>query len=218
MIHRGAKPPTTVKTPGQAVAFLAGLNADKDFRPPGWQQIVTSLLNHELPYLRVQALQQVRLPLSDAAAALVAARIKDEYAPAQDSAIELAGESKLARFRQPLIDELKTTANESVVRKAFEAARACGAHLDRLLEILVGRLESDSVDSNELLLDMMIDAAIEDGEALEFYAFHKDWQSFLGDMQKAWREFIAANRQTLREGKRVKVGYPPLRHEMFPPE
>jgi hypothetical protein len=217
LIGRGATPPTTTTTPGQAAAFLAGLEASKDFRPPGWQQTVTALLKHEIPYLRAQALQEVPLPLSDAAAALVAARIRDDYAPAQEFACELAGKSKLARFRQPLIAVVRTTSDDSVLQAAFEAARACGADVDRLLEILVGRLERRDENRNDVLLRLLIDAVIEGGSNDYYSGNHGDWQSFLGDMQKAWRGFIDANRQALREGKKFKIGKPPLRREMFPP-
>jgi hypothetical protein len=215
-ITRGAKPPTAAKTPGEAVAFLAGLKTREDFRPPDWRQTVTSLLKHEIPYLRAKALLRVSLPLSDATAAQVAARIQDEYAPVQVSACKLAGKSKLALFRQPLISLMRTSDNVLVLQNAFEAARACGADLDRLLEILVGRLERHGSDKNEVLLELMIDAAIKDGDD-HYCVRYEDWQSFLGDLQRAWREFIDANRRALREGKRFKVGHPPLRREMFPP-
>ena len=52
LIRRGARPPATAGTPGQAAAFLAGLKASKDFRPAGWQGTTASLLKHDIPFLR----------------------------------------------------------------------------------------------------------------------------------------------------------------------
>ena len=85
--------------------------------------------------------------------------------------------------------------------------------LDRLLEILVGRLERHGSDKNEVLLELMIDAAIKDGDD-HYCVRYEDWQSFLGDLQRAWASLLMPIGGHC-EGKRFKVGHPPLRREMF---
>ncbi len=223
LIKRGARPPRAVHTPGEAAAFLLALEASADFRPAGWQTVAEPLLKHDIPFLRALALQKMPLPLSDAAAAAVADCMRDEFAPVAGAACDLAGKSKLARFRQPLSGVLRTTGNAWVLRSAFRAATACGADMDKLLEILVGRLRQMDIDGrlglglNTVILELMISGAIqhEGGYGQQLY---DDWQPFLGDMQKAWLEFIRANREALRSGKRFKIGQPPLRREMFPPK
>jgi hypothetical protein len=44
-----------------------------------------------------------------------------------------------------------------------------------------------------------------------------DWTSILPGIQKAWLDFIAANRKILREGRRFPIAEPPIVREMFPP-
>ena len=126
LIKRGARPPATPGTPGQAVAFLAGLKASKDFRPAGWQERVASLVKHDIPFLRALALEELPLPLSDADIELVAACLRDEYAPVQGTACDLAGGTKSARFRQPLTEVLRTATNDWILRDAFEATKRAG--------------------------------------------------------------------------------------------
>ena len=217
LIERGATPPTMASTPGEAAAFLAGLKSNKDFRPSGWHETVVTLTKHNIPFLRALALQAMPLPLGDASTELVAARIQDEYPPVQAAACALAGKSKSARFRQPLTDILRTAPNEWLLREAFRAATDCGAEMDRVLEILVDRLERHSNDRNLVLLDLMIDGAIARDNGSSGAEAHADWQDFLGDMQRAWRHFIEATRQSLRQGHRVKLGDARITPNMFPP-
>ena len=155
------------------------------------------------------------LPLSDAAAELVAARLQDGYLPVQGSACDLANRSKSARFRQPLIDVLRTTSNHWVLRSAFQAAAACGADMDRLLELLVGRLERHSNDRQHGFAQP--DDRRGDRSGAVRPEPHDDWQSFLGDMQRAWRGVHRGQPAGVARGKRFKPGQPPLRRNVSAP-
>jgi hypothetical protein len=68
---------------------------------------------------------------------------------------------------------------------------------------------------NDLLMGLLISGAIQ----CQGYGSRTDqsWNGFVRELQQAWLDFIAANRQALREGKWFKVGDLPLRPEMFPP-
>lgn len=217
LIARGAQPPTMIDTPGNAAAFLVGLKSFKTFRPDGWQDAAESLLAHEILVLREIALESIPLPLRDTAITKVIACLGDQYAPVQGAACELAAKVKSPRFRQPLVEVLRTTSNEWLLRNAFSAATACGEDMDRLLEILVRRLQPGVQPLNLVVLGLVINGTIQDGGS---YGARDDidWQPFLAGMQKAWLDVIAANRQALREGKRFKVGQPPIVRAMFPPE
>lgn len=217
LVKRGAQPPDATATPGQAAAFLVGLQSNESFRPAGWQTAAESLLKHEIPFLRALALQSFPLPLSDAAANAVAAAIKDEFPPVQGAACSLADKSALPRFQQPLMDVLQTTSNEWLLRGAFRAAISCGAQMDALLQILVARLERHTNNRNKVVLGLLIDGTVEGARSYGSQD-HADWGGFLDAMQKAWRELIEANRQALRSGRRFPVGQPPLKREMFPPK
>ena len=217
LVKGGVKPSTTVNSPGQAVVFLAGLKWTKVFRPTGWQQTAATLLKHDIPFLRALTLQSIPVVLDDTTVELVAACIKDEYAPVQGCACDLiADRSRLSRFRQPLMDVLRVTPNEWVLRSAFRAAAKCGADMDQMLEILIDRLERRNNNRNLVLLELMVDGAIKH-EGRSGAQSHEDWQGFLSNMQQAWRKFIVTNRQALREGKRLPLGDQTITPEMFPP-
>ena len=66
-----------------------------------------------------------------------------------------------------------------------------------------------------MLLSLLIDGSIQ----WKSYGYQgpDHWQSIVGELQKAWREFIAAHRQALREGRRFEAVEPPLSRAMFPP-
>ena len=218
LVERGARPPASAGTPGEAVAFLAALaDPNAGFRPPGWQGVATGLLKHDIPFIRALALECMPLPLSDAAADAVAACIRDKFEPVRRAACDLAGKSKLERFRAPLTEVLQSAKNEWIVRGSFSAAAACGADMDRLLEICVGRLERYSNARNMVLVGLMIDGAIQHEGGYGAQS-HDDWQPFLGDVQKAWGDFLQANRDALRAGRKFLIGQPPITREMFPPK
>jgi hypothetical protein len=218
LVRRGATPPASAGTPGEAVAFLVGMeDANLALRPQGWQGVAAGLLKHDIPFIRDLALRCMPLPLNEAAADAVAACIQDKFEPVQGAACDLAGKSKSARFAPLLKEALRTTTNEWVLRGAFRAAADCGAEMDSLLEICVSRLERSSNDRNMVLLGLMIDGAIQHEGGYGAQS-HGDWQEFLGDMQKAWGEFISVNRDALRAGRRFRIGGPPVTREMFPPK
>ena len=216
LIERGATPPATADTPGRAVAFLVGLDKNPKSRPKGWEKIAASLLKHELPFLRSRALQRMSVPLDDEAATSVGDLIESKYAAVQSPACILAGKSKLARFQQPLMDVLRTTTNDWVLRDAFPAAAACGVKKDRILETLLDRLERHSNDRNMVMLSLMIDGSIRyvggsGGQS------HSNWQPFLGSLQAAWRKFIETNRATLQKGELVELDDPTVTPDLLPP-
>ena len=216
LIGRGARPSMSAATPGQAVAFLIGLRLQNDFRPEGWRELATGLIDHKIPFLRYVALQTMPLPLDDAAIAAVARAIKDEFAPVQGAACDLAEKAKSPVFGQPLLDVLKTTDNHWVLRSDFLAAAECGIDNDLRLEVCVGRMGRHTNDMNMLLLSLLIDGSIEHEGGRGSQSI-KDWTSILPGIQKAWMDFIAANRQALRAGKRFRIAQPPVTAGMFPP-
>ncbi len=217
LIKRGASPPSAADTPGRAVAFLVGLQSNKDFRPPAWHETLLSLLKSNIPFLRALAVGSTPLPLSDEDARLVAERIEDAYPPVQAAACYLAGQSKMDRFGQPLVKLIQNTTNEWILDQSFRAAKNCGAQSDRLEEILVGRLEPRNNDWDMRVLGLMIETTIkhEGGSGAQNIA---DWQPFLGDLQAAWRKFIEANREALGQGRLIELGDPTITPEMFPPK
>jgi hypothetical protein len=217
LVKRGAQPAAAITTPGETAAFLVGLKSNENFRPAGWQAAAEASLEHEIPFLRALALESLPLPLSDAAASTVANLLKDAFPPVQGAACKLAEKSKLPRFQRPLMDLLRLTSNEWLLRAAFRAATSCGADMDTPLEILVARLERHTNDRNMVVLGLLIDGALDRPKSYGAQD-HADWGGFLAPMQKAWRELIDANRQALRDGRRFPVGQPPLKREMFPPQ
>jgi len=219
LIKRGAAPPTAPKTPGEAVAFLAGLRTNKDFRPHEWQAALELLLKHDIPFIRAIAVESTPLPMADSTAEIIATRIQDESEYVQGVACIAAKNSKSARFREPLLDALKTTSNDWILRGSNDAALACGVARDRLLEILVDCLGRGQTDYRYVALGLMNDIAVkhEGGCGWDTNDLHK-WGDFWSDMQKTWRKFIENNRQALRDGKKFKIGEPPLSREMFPPK
>jgi hypothetical protein len=216
LIRRGAQPPGSAATPGEAAAFLVGLGVKGDFRPEGWHDRAVGLIGHPIPFLRELALRNVPLPLDDAAVAAVARAIKDKYAPVQGAACDLAAKAKARAFGPPAMDVLKVTFNDWVLRAAFQATGECGVENDRRLEVCVGRMNPLTNDLNMLMLSLLIDGAIvhEGGYGSQGI---EDWTSILPGIQKAWLDCIASNRQALREGKRFPIAQPPVTAEMFPP-
>jgi hypothetical protein len=203
-------------TPGNAVVWLVSLNLDENFRPDGWRERVHGLTKHEIPFMRDLALRSMPLPLDDASVALVTEAIDDDFAPVQGAACDLAGKAKLKAFGPALTEVLRTTTNEWVLRAAFDAAAKCGVENDRRLETCVLRMKPRTNDWNMMLLGLLISGAI-DNNGYGARAID-DWTKILPELQTAWLEFIAANQQALRDGKRFKVAAPPLTPEMFPPD
>ncbi len=216
LIGRGAQPPISAATPGQAAAFLIGLGLKGDFRPEGWRDRAVGLINHRIPFLRDLALRNMPLPLDDAAIAVVARAIKDEFEPVQGAACDLAVKAKSPAFGPPAMDVLKATYNHWVLRATFQAAGECGIGNDRRLEVCVGRMRPLTNDMNMLLLSLLIDGSIKHQGGYGSQSID-DWTSILPGIQKAWVDFIVANRQALREGKRFRIAQPPVTVEMFPP-
>jgi hypothetical protein len=215
LIRRGAEPSTTAATSGQAMAFLTGLGLNQSFRPVGWRESVRALLQRDIPVLRALSLQNIPLPLDDAAIPLVARAIKDNSEAVQGAACDLAFKAKLKAFGDPLIDVLKMTENDWLLRGAFRAATECGVDNDRRLEICVGRLRPNTNDRNMVLLSLLADGSIEHHSSGANGI--DDWAKILPDIQNAWLKFIASNRQALREGKRLGFSEPSLDPLMFPP-
>jgi len=215
LLRRGAIPPDSATTPGNAVVWLLSLGVDENFRPDGWRETARGLIQHEIPFIRDVALRNLPLPLDDAVMAVVAKAIKDEFAPVQGAACNLAGKAKLLAFGPPLVDVLESTKNDWVMRAAFSAAAECGVESDRQLEICVRRMLPRDNDWNMLMLHLLKDGAIgshgHSSQAID------EWTSILPGIQNSWLEFIDAHRQELQEGKRFEVATPPLTPKMFPP-
>lgn len=216
LIRRGAEPPVSAGTPGQASAFLAGIAAKGDFRPTGWQQTVLGLIKHDIPFLREMALMNMPLPLDDSANAAVARAIKDKFKPVQAAACELAAKAKSPALGPPAMDVLQASSDPWVLRAAFQAAGECGIGNDRRLEICVGRMSPLTNELNMLMLSLLIDGSIQHDGGYGSQSID-NWTDILPGIQKAWLDFIVANRQALRDGKLFLIAQPPVTAGMFPP-
>lgn len=216
LLKRGAQPPSEATTSGQAVSWLIALGTDEKFRPDGWRNTARALAKHEIPFVRDVAIQNLPLPLDDATVPVVAAAINDRFAPVQGAACDLAGKSKLKDFGPPLIDVLKRTDNDWVMRAAFSAAAQCGVDNDQRMELCIHRMRPNNHDWSMLLLGMVIDASVENHNGSGWQTLD-NWARILPGIQAAWLDFIGAHRRELRAGKRFPVAAPPLAKAMFPP-
>jgi hypothetical protein len=216
LIKRGAKPPVSTQTPGQAMAFLAGLKTNKKFRPKGWRKLAVNLIAHEKQLVREMALKCIPLPLDDAGVIAVAKAMKDKTTPVQWAACGLAEKAKSLALGQPATDVLKKSDNHWVLRSAFRAAGACGVDNDQRLELCVAKLGRGN-DMNMLLLGLLIDGSIKHMGGTGSSAI-RQWESITPGIRGAWMHFIASNRKALRGGKRFIIAKEPVIPEMFPPK
>ena len=123
LLRRGTQPPATAASPGSAVAWLLGLGLNERFRPDGWPETLRGLMRHEIPFVREVALLNRPLPLDDATVATLAEMIKDEFAPVQGAACNLAAKVKSKSLNTPLVEVLETTKNDWVLCPPFGPPR-----------------------------------------------------------------------------------------------
>jgi hypothetical protein len=212
---RGGKLPAIPKTPGEAMAFLAGLKARKDFRPEGWRRTAVSLIAHKKQLIRKMALDNIPLPLDDAGIAAVAGAINDESTPVKWSACQLAERAKSPALGQAVMDTFKKASNHWVVRSLFRAAKLCGVDNDRRLDVCVDKMGLGG--DRYLMLGLLLDGAIKHEGGYGSQRI-KNLGDLLPGIQKAWRSFIEANRLALRDNKRFPIARGHVTSEMFPPK
>jgi hypothetical protein len=215
IVRRGAESPADATTPGRAVAFLVGVSAREDFRPEGWRETATALIEHEIACLRELAI--LRVPKDERAAFLdaVVPRLKDSSPPVQAAACGFAYEIESERFASGLIELLETTNDKWIVGAAFRAAAPCGAPRDRLLEICLARLGTGDAELNNAFYSQLLEAL----EHKHGYGGQvvKDWGPIAPGLREAWGKFIADNREALRAGRKFPIGEPPVVAAMVPP-
>ena len=207
--QQGITDPTT---PGQRVAFVVALARHDDFRPPGWADVIEYSLREDGE--QINALVMPRIPADTPVAALdgLARYLAAGNQTLRRAALQAIRKRSEERWREPVLDLLHTLDQGAELTELDQTAVKLGVPRDRVMDIYQHRLTGEA-DAAALACMMQMLNVPNGGYSSRSEVAEKDAKIAAG----AWRTFIDANRQAIRDNAEFVPGKPPLTPQMFPP-
>jgi len=209
-IKSGAAVTTPPNNPGEVVVYLTHLGANASFRPPGWEAACASFLAHKHPYVRQLALHTLPSPMPEACRKALPSLLADDDEGVLMEACTRAGQEKDAACRPGLLKVLGAPHGSFVVGNAQQASVPLGIYPEAL-EIAADRLSRTHYDphaqgtgATSIGTWMFLMSVVEGATGSGGFSEHqeKDFPA----IARRWKEFIAAHREALREGKKFPLG------------
>lgn len=210
LLARGGRPPAKATSAATGLIMLFAIGRDEKFRPDDWVRQVQELARHPIPHVRATVLE--RLPPSEASAFgdTIVEALEDAYLPVKVAACNQAGKLKLPAAAAPLMKLLKKENDQWLINAAYEAALACGAPRDRVMEICIERL-SDSEQGATFVRRLILVLDTNGGSSES----QVDW-SVAPRLQREWRKLLEAERERIAAGEKLSADEPPVTPALFP--
>ena len=202
--------PVEPSTAGEALLFVRAIGLRKAFRPKGWETQYAKQLQHESPYVRQIALDNLPEPLPKRFVPLVAACLGDPDRDVLAAACDVATGAGAPGFRDPILGILRKATDDWILERAGAAACALGLRWKRL-EILASRLTDKGVADR--CLWHLADAVVGGSSGRSGGGVSADGAQAL---RETWLRFLRDHRDEIAAGKRFEIGDPALIPALFP--
>lgn len=193
-----SKPETT----GERLLFAQALAIRPQFRPAGWETVLTTMLKHELAYVRELALDALPVPPPREAKPVALKAPGDKDRDVRLAALRLARRWQAPEFRAPVLGLLRGTKDEELFRVAADAVNMQDIRWDAM-QILVARLDDEGWTTPCLvrLYELLV-------EGSSGYGCNSVKAEVGRECQRVWKDFLAQHGAALRDGKRFKLNDP----------
>jgi tetratricopeptide (TPR) repeat protein len=217
MIQRGAEAPRDPHSYGQCALFLTAIGESSSFRPAGWQETCKRLLQHEIAYIREQALLTLPQPYDSSEKSLILKLVQDK-----DEDVQIAASNAISKEADPLYkDAVLAMMRESTetihLSTAINTAEKLGLHFE-VLKVIADRLDQPvpdkSIGLSAELLSILVQGTIqippnssEICQSSDFARTKPHWLKLLQDKEKVFRS-----------GGRLSMDDPAISRALFPPD
>jgi len=162
------------------------------------------LLRHRLLYVRLSAAYNLPAPL-DPRLVKPVLNIVTAHAPETDAAFcRIAKDAPRPEFAGALQKMLATARDEWLVVWATQTAPACGVPRDRVLDILITRIDEPALSHR--VLELLIGSTVETHGLACRQGGVTDPPEELARLKARWTAFVNKHRRTLRAGTRFPIG------------
>ncbi len=196
------------------LVFASAIGSRPQFHPAEWETHYTRLLQHELPYVREAALDNLPLPPSRALLKLLRQLLTDKDVDVQTAACRVAEKTKAPELREAVLQVMGSAREKWLLNAACNAAWALDIRLSRIT-VLVGRLDEEGMTAE--CLDHLASFVLSD---------RSSYSSPTRDMLDAatgltckefWVKFLEKHGKELEAGKRFSLADPKLSlKDLFP--
>jgi hypothetical protein len=181
-------------------------------RPKDWLRTLTTFGGDQSWYPgRIAALNSIPKPLPDECVAFVMERLSDKDLGVCRVACGIAGESGNKIFLNPLLEIIAIEHHEWLLREAIESAKKLNAGFE-LLETLADRLTEEHF-YNDILRSLS--SMIFEGNSLMDSGRTDFSRSQRLALRNAWKNFLTAHADELRQGKKFKSSDPAITPALF---
>lgn|GEM_PF-2333768 len=213
LVQTGAELPDPAESLAAKLALLDEVHRNARYRPPGWQQVAAELLQHRLLYVRLSAAYDLPAPL-DPQLVAPALALTQARAPETDAAFcRIAKDAPRPEFAGALREMLATAREEWLIVWSSHAAPACGVPVDRMLDILIARIDDPSV--SQRVLNLLVTSTMET-HGLAYRGGVTDPPEELGRLKTRWTAFVNDHRANLRAGTRFPIGSEAVSADLLP--
>ncbi len=213
LLKRGMSAPTNPESPGQCILFAMELKRNDEFRPEGWLETCSRILDSQNAFVQEQVLKNLPQPMPKQLRSFLERIFESADIDLRIEACHIVRREKLAEFRRPILEILKTANEDWLFSAADNAAIALDCNYQRI-EILVARLDQVQV----------MFKCLESLKTIFSNTGGGGWNSNI-DMQAEgrrikphWEKFIFDNAEDLKSGRKYELPDPKIQAEMFPEE
>lgn len=198
-----------IQTPGQALLFIAKHSGNDRVFTKEEESAFTKMLRHELPYVRMKALENLPKEIPQSLAGLVTERMTDSNAGVRGFAFEVARRMQEPRQREIALAVLKSADDQWLRWSAQDIALKYGARYDCAM-VWVSHLVAPK-DINDYTPHDAIQHLFEIivGKNTSGNLEHPHDAAEAQTMQEHWKKFLTENKDKIEAGHEFLKGEVP---------
>lgn len=203
--------PGNVSTPGQALLFIATFGDRQRVLSDAEVAELTRLLAHELPYVRMKALEKLPKEIPEALAPIITERMVDPNPAVQNYAFVAAGSLQEPRHREIALSVLKSTNDSWLRRSADQIAMKYGARYD--CSVIWASKLGDGNTKHEAIIQLL---EIATGKSPSG-GFNGHWdEASVTALRERWEAFLSAHKDRIQAGHRFAPGTDEMSADLLP--